>query len=496
MKKGIVVYRFAGIGKTYICNKFENACDLEEEMFRYLSIDHNNIERNKGISKKENEDFPNNYFRAIEEALLKYDYVFVSYNAIKYCQEHGIKYMLFFPSLNQKKDYLNRYIQRGNSQNFIDNLAENYEKFIKKESKDSYAEEIVFLKKNEFLEDSFKRLGLIKKEKLLPYKRQQVSLIVPIFNSANYLERLLDSIKKQTHNSIEVILVNDGSTDNSEDICKDFIKNYSNAKYIYKKNGGVSSARNTGLKYVTGKYVCFLDSDDCIEENYCKCLINALEKNDCDFAMAGIYEHVKNDVNEYGLKEKCSFSRYDAEMFVKIFNPYWFPVLWNKIYKMNIIKNHKIKFPEKISYDEDTIFNLKYYQYARRICIVPQKLYHYYIHDNSLTSKGSSLVYENSLMTIPYRLGIPKKLFGENKRAVYVSAKKILKSVLQQLKLNYKKRSSIEEIETQFYNMINNNYVKKATKYICALDDDYCEYRKYYKIFVEKSTKALIKYII
>lgn len=496
MKKGIVVYGFAGIGKTYVCEKYKNACDLEEEAFRYLDFDQNKLEGNKGTLKKENKEFPNNYYKALDQALKKYDYVFVTYNAIKYCQDKGIEYLMFFPGVNQKQIYLNRYKERNNNQTFTNNLSQNYELFINKEKKDSYAEKIVFLKKDEYLEDAFKRMGLIKENKLLKYKNKTLSIIIPIYNSENYLSLMLDSIKNQSYKDIEVILINDGSKDGSEEICKKFVKENANAKYIYKENGGVSSARNLGLKYVTGKYVCFLDSDDYIEKNYCECLVNTMEENACDFAMAGIYEHYQENVNEYSLDKAYCATKNNPDFFVKIFNPYWFPVLWNKIYRTSIIKNNKIKFPQNISYDEDTVFNLQYYTHTRKICVVPNKLYHYFIrNNNSLTSKGVDLVFENSLKTIPYRLSLPKKIFGENDKAIYVAGKKILKAVLQQLKANFKKGCSDKEIIKQFEEMLKNKYVKKATKYISVIDGDYCEYRLYFKIFKENSISHLKKYI-
>ena len=208
--------------------------------------------------------------------------------------------------------------------------------------------------------------------------------------------------------------------------------------------------------------------------------------------MAGIFEHYNNNVNEYGLTKTECQNKYNAEFFVKIFNPYWFPVLWNKIYRSNIIKNNHLKFDEKINYDEDTIFNLKYYQLSRRICVVPEKIYNYYIrNNNSLTSQGINKVYKNSLKTIPYRINIPLELFGKNKQAVYISAKKILKAVLQQLKADFKNGYQIKDIILTFNEMLENKFVKKAIKYICVIDNDYCEYRLYYKIFVDKSINYL-----
>lgn len=488
MKKGTVVYGFAGVGKSYICSKFKNAFDLEEELFRYLNVETNKIEQGKGVLKKENKNFPNNYFKALEDAIKKYDYVFVSYNAIKYCQDNSIDYLLFFPQINYKETYLCRYYNRQNSENFINNLKENFNAFINKEKKDVYAEKIVFLKKDEFLEDTFKRLGLIKNNKLLPYNNNKLSIIIPIYNSAKYLRTMLTSINNQTYKNIEVVLVNDGSNDESESICQEFIKSNNNFKYFYKQNGGVSSARNLGLKHISGKYVCFLDSDDIIEPNYCETLVNTMENHNADLVMSGIYEHCNNNVNEYGLSNFVCANNHNANFFVEAFNPYWFPVLWNKIYRTSIIKNNNLKFEEKICYDEDTVFNLKYYALSRAICAIPQKLYHYFIrNNNSLTSKGISKVYENSLKTIPYRISIPKKLYGENKQAVYVSAKKILKAVLQELKAKHKNGNSFEEILNDFNQMLNNKYVKKVIKYISVIDNNYCEYRQYYKIFVDKS---------
>lgn len=112
-----------------------------------------------------------------------------------------------------------------------------------------------------------------------------VSIIIPIYNVEKYLAECLQSIINQTYSNIEIILVNDGSTDNSEKICLNYIKLDKRIKYYYKKNGGLSSSRNYGLTKSHGSYICFIDSDDFIDNNYVEKLLLFTIKNNCEITI-------------------------------------------------------------------------------------------------------------------------------------------------------------------------------------------------------------------
>ena len=128
--------------------------------------------------------------------------------------------------------------------------------------------------------------------------RELISIIVPIYNTDCYLRQCLDSIINQSYKNFEVLLINDGSVDDSVMICKEFAEKDSRICYFEKENGGVSSARNLGLKNVKGNYITFVDSDDWVEENYLEVLYNALKENEVDISISA-HNYFNMDDNLY-----------------------------------------------------------------------------------------------------------------------------------------------------------------------------------------------------
>lgn len=162
-KLGIVAYGFPAIGKTTVCKNYDNFLDLESSNYKWIFTENQlkmSVEERKGVDKQLNPEWPNNYYQAIENARLKYDYIFVAYTGIEYCQQHNIKYMRFFPTLDQKEDYITRMKIRGNSPQFVEKIAENYENFITQCKSDNDSVRIELLP-GEYLEDCLKRVGII-----------------------------------------------------------------------------------------------------------------------------------------------------------------------------------------------------------------------------------------------------------------------------------------------------------------------------------------------
>lgn len=205
----------------------------------------------------------------------------------------------------------------------------------------------------------------------------KVSVIVPVYNVEKYIDKCLNSLVNQTLDDIEIIVVNDGSKDESEKIIKKYKKEYNNIIYVTKENGGLSSARNFGMIYATGEYVAFLDSDDYVDyELYEKMYKKAKEKNydyvECDFYWE--YEdHKKADVG-YRFKNK-------KEMFAKAR-----VVAWNKLIKRDIIINHKLEFPVGLYY-EDVEFFYKLIIHINTFAFVKQPLIYYVQRESSIVNK-------------------------------------------------------------------------------------------------------------
>ena len=211
-----------------------------------------------------------------------------------------------------------------------------------------------------------------------------ISVIVPVYNVEKYIEKCLKSLVEQTLKNIEIIIVNDGSTDNSKKIISKFAEKYSNIKYYEKTNGGLSSARNYGIKYANGEYVAFLDSDDYVEKNLYELMYKkALQENsdmvECDF----IWEY-------YGKNGEIVKTKKDKRKKFKTLNQYVKNarvVAWNKLIKKQIIDDFNIRFPEGLIY-EDIEFFYKLFPHLNKISYVNIYGIHYVQRNGSILNSN------------------------------------------------------------------------------------------------------------
>ncbi len=214
-----------------------------------------------------------------------------------------------------------------------------------------------------------------------------ISIIVPIYKVEAYLLACLESIQKQTYTHFEVLLINDGSPDNSESICLDFSQKDPRFKYFYKENGGVSIARNLGLEHATGKWIVFVDSDDTVEENYLRDFIN----NSVDDSVLVLQDFRKIDDTKITRKVQ----QYKSESILlpselnKFISNYKFTqgYLWNKLFNHSIIKTNNLTFDKELNLCEDEIFYLSYIKFIHKIIVIEADNYNYINRESSLTSK-------------------------------------------------------------------------------------------------------------
>lgn len=215
----------------------------------------------------------------------------------------------------------------------------------------------------------------------------KVSVVVPIYNVEKYLNRCLQSIINQSYKNIEIILVNDGSTDNSLQIAEEEEKNDSRIKIITQKNQGLSMARNTGIQHATGEYICFVDSDDFVHKDYVKCLIENLEENDSDISVCDyLYINEKDETWSKKNKGEKIFSNLEAINDLLVGNQETEVMAWNKLYKLSLFKENNIFFP-KGKLHEDNFTTYKLYYYAKKISLIPDKLYFYLQRTDSIMGK-------------------------------------------------------------------------------------------------------------
>lgn len=212
---------------------------------------------------------------------------------------------------------------------------------------------------------------------------EKISIIVPIYNVEKYIEKTIKTILQQSYENIEVLLINDGSTDNSKLICEKFCSLDKRVKLINKKNGGLSSARNVGIKYAKGELIVFIDGDDYIENDMMEKLYNAIKVSNADIAICNfdfVDDHEAVIKNEYVVRnqilspEECLHKLIGDKYF-------YYVTAWNKMYKKDIFK--KYQFPlGKIHEDEFIIHHI--FKDCKRITTIADTLYHYVQRNNSI----------------------------------------------------------------------------------------------------------------
>ena len=212
-----------------------------------------------------------------------------------------------------------------------------------------------------------------------------LSIVVPVYNVSKYLKECLDSISNQSFKYFEVILVNDGSTDNSLDILNEYANKDDRFKVYTKTNGGLSSARNYGIQYVNGDYLTFLDSDDYIELNTYQEMMDNLIINNNDLVVANIRYFFEDDKQGYtlkGLNEEIKEITSKKALLSPMF-------AWNKIYKTSYFKQINQKYPEGLWYEDIPVTTLLF-THTERIGFVDKDLYHYRQRSTSIMGTKSS----------------------------------------------------------------------------------------------------------
>lgn len=215
-----------------------------------------------------------------------------------------------------------------------------------------------------------------------------VSVIVPVYNVEKYLARCLDTLINQRLNNIEIICVNDGSTDNSARVLDEYSKNDSRIIVINQQNGGLSVARNTGMKYAKGEYIGFVDSDDWVDLDFYEKLYNAAIRNECDIAVADfIRQHPKRKKKRLNIKEEKVYETpEDKYLACKTYRE---GCVWNKIYKTEFLKEIKLEFVPGMYY-EDRDFTVRSLYYSKKLVTVPDTYYDYFVNPKSIVKSSSS----------------------------------------------------------------------------------------------------------
>lgn len=222
-----------------------------------------------------------------------------------------------------------------------------------------------------------------------------VSVIVPVYNGEKYLNKCVESLLNQTYSEIEIILVDDGSTDNSGKICDTYQEKDDRIVVLHKANGGVSSARNEGLKVAKGKYIAFVDSDDWVHKEYIACLTEGLNWG-ADLVICSMTEIAEREITDVAVLSK-QYLQFDRnECFQKmLYSTRIGGFLWNKLFRKELIT---CALKENIYYSEDFVFCAQYAENIKQAVFIDIPLYYYWQNASSVTNMHG--VYNDKIFSL------------------------------------------------------------------------------------------------
>lgn len=268
-----------------------------------------------------------------------------------------------------------------------------------------------------------------------------VSVIVPIFNKEQYLNRLIKSLVNQTYKEIEIILIDDGSRDNSKTVCEQFLSEDKRIKLYSQENSGVSQARNKGIDIAKGKYITFIDADDYVKEDFIeKMIMNKEEKS-----IVNVNWNKKNTTLSYN------------EYLMELVSGKILGVCWGYLLDTDIVK--KIKFDRNTSYMEDTVFMVEYLTKVSSVKLVNSKLYCHCDNNDSLTADENNL--ERKINEYIYAINQIKGLLKKNKKYSKELEKCLERRNVKIIEAEFAKCNNKETIEK----LIKNKNVKSIVNY-------------------------------
>ena len=299
-------------------------------------------------------------------------------------------------------------------------------------------------------------------------KQELVSIIVPVYKVEKYLDRCVNSLVSQTYENIEIILVDDGSPDNSGNLCDEYSNRDSRIKVIHKKNGGLSSARNAGIEVSTGDYIVFVDSDDWLELNAIETLYNTLIEQEVDvvrcnyFISDGLGNDLPARLQEFNSNKKYlnnteEFHKYVLTPFINGNMPCY---VWLFMVKREFFSDKKV-FEEKILFMEDGPYTLELMSKINTIYFVDVPLYHYFINQNGLTKSANNCI--KNIKYMPIVMEFFEKIFEKEifREKNYLEIRKAANSkiVMSYLYILYNTYEDEQEFIDNIKDILNDNDV-------------------------------------
>ena len=245
-----------------------------------------------------------------------------------------------------------------------------------------------------------------------------ISVIIPMYNAEGTINRCIRSILCQSFADFEMIIIDDGSTDHGREIVLGLAETDGRIRYFRQDNGGVSKARNRGIEESCGEYLCFVDSDDAVREDYLLRLFNGIRESQSDIAICGYQEICGEQIKDIVLSS-AEFNSLKGELKSDLFTLRRFiNSPWMKIYVGETIRKNHLRFPENMTLAEDQFFNYQYFSLCRKVCFVNEAMYMYYISKTGLSEVVSLRCFENEMANLSNILSYVKNYQIENGESI------------------------------------------------------------------------------
>lgn len=322
-----------------------------------------------------------------------------------------------------------------------------------------------------------------------------ISVIIPVYNLENYIAKCLDSVINQTYKNLEIIVVNDGSSDSSKEIIDNYAKKDKRIIAIHKKNTGVSDTRNRGIDIAKGEYIGFVDGDDSIEKNMFEKLVENMVKYDADISHCGYKMIFPASTKYFYNTGKIVIQDNKKGIIDLIRGDYIEPGIWNKLYKRSVIGN--IRMPVDIKNNEDYLFNIEVFQNAEKSVYEDKPFYNYIQRENSAVNCGVS---EHKIFDCEI---VRKQVFEKYKDDKYIhpySLYNLLKSNVhifriletnkEAKKYKYKEKEIKNNIKSLYKQAKSINILDKRLKIDCIMSLHFPLFFKFVYTLYEKYSKA------
>ncbi len=329
-----------------------------------------------------------------------------------------------------------------------------------------------------------------------------ISVIIPVYNSENYLKRCINSILDSTFDDFEIILVNDGSTDKSQEICEQFSNADKRVKLLNQENAGASSARNTGIAESAGDWIVFVDSDDYIHPRFLE-MVAAYADSQYDCLIFGYSSDTLSSTENSIMMEFSS--KQEKLMLIRktltgenisLNHQVALRTPWSKAFRRRIIIDNRLLFYTQLKIGEDEIFNIQYYLIADKIAYVPDAIYHLELHEGSIMSSFQPALLENDIF-FQHQLQstfMNHDIFSDLETDFYLNVLKSIKNILQKNVFNKSNTLSFSEKCKICDAILSDEIYLQAKKYIVNLKD--IRKRMFFSAFFNKRYFLIMLFLL